>query len=107
MQIDLTAKLELTKQLLLEEFAHDLVALLVMGSITHEATPTSDIDIAVVYRDRFHREHIADIKDRLHGLAAEINSRFPAHELVLWPSKLDHYRTFLPDVSYLRANLPS
>lgn len=107
MQIDLTAKLKLTERLLLEEFPHELAALLVMGSITQEATPTSDIDVAVVYQDRYHREHIAEIKSRLRTLSAEINSRFPGHELVLWPSKLDHYRTFLPDVSYLRANLPS
>jgi len=100
-------KLDLTTRAIQEEFYEAVAGVFVMGSITKEATPTSDLDVVVVYDDGYFQKNFTEIKPKLNRIADEINRVLPEHELVLWASKNDHYRTLLPDISYLRANLPS
>jgi len=99
-------KLETAKRDVLSEFSSAVMAIVVMGSITREATDESDLDVSVVYLDKEYNERIEDIRNKLRRIAAEINARYPKNELVLWASKPDHYRATLPDVSYIRRNLP-
>jgi Tfp pilus assembly protein PilF/predicted nucleotidyltransferase len=106
-QPGLKRKLDLTKQAIQREFSGNVVGVFVMGSITKEPTTTSDLDVVVVYEDGYFQNNFIDIKQKLNLVAGEINRTLPDHELVLWASKKDHYRTLLPDISYLRANLPT
>ena len=100
-------KLDRTTKAVLKAFPNSVAGVFVMGSITREPTPTSDLDVAVVYEDAYFRKNFESSKRELSRISKKINKAFPDHELILWASKVDHYRTLLPDVSYLRANLPT
>lgn len=82
------------------------MGMFLMGSITAEATATSDLDVIVLLHDEDYNRHVEEIQERLTDIAREINRVHPRHELVLWASKYDHYFTLFPDVSYVRGNLP-
>ena len=99
-------KLQTAKRCVINEFGDAVVAIIVMGSITREATEASDLDVSIIYHDRDYNGRIEDIRDTLGKIADQINHGQPHHQLVLWASKEDHYRTNLPDVSYVRRNLP-
>ena len=103
----LKQKLDLTTKAVLKAFPNSVAGVFVMGSITKEPTPTSDLDVAVVFEDAYFRKNFESSKRELTRISTKINKKLPDHELVLWASKVDHYRTLLPDVSYLRANLPT
>ena len=103
---DVGLKLDATKQAILGAFGDFVKAMYVMGSITREATDTSDLDVAVVFADDYYNEHIDEMLPRFAEFAAHINAAHPRHPLALWASKVDHYKTFFPDVSYVRRNLP-
>jgi tetratricopeptide (TPR) repeat protein len=98
--------LDAVQRRIIETFPSAIEAIYVMGSITREATEASDIDVAVVFGDSYYNENIDVILPRLTGLARELSGAHPRHPLALWASKVDHYKTFFPDVSYVRRNLP-
>ena len=102
----ISQKLETAKCLIIEEFGDSVAAIIVMGSITREATETSDLDVSVIYYDRAYNEYMEGFRDKLSQIANEINREQPQHPIVLWASKEDHYLTALPDVSYVKRNLP-
>lgn len=99
-------KLEIARRAVLDEFSSAVIAVMVIGSITREATEASDLDVSVVFLDQEYNERIEDIREKLRRISAEINARYCRNELTLWATKADHYRTLLPDVSYVRRNLP-
>jgi tetratricopeptide (TPR) repeat protein len=99
-------KIDAAKRDILTEFSNAVTAVVVMGSITREATDASDLDVSVVFRDEEFNKNVEHFRQRLSAIAAKINARFAKNELVLWASKADHYRTLLPDISYVRRNLP-
>ncbi len=99
-------KLEIAKHLVLEEFGDAVAAIIVIGSITHEKTEASDLDVSVIYYDRFYNERIEDFRDKLSKIADRINREHPRHPIVLWATKEDHYLIGLPDISYVKRNLP-
>lgn len=103
---DITTKLDLAVQWVTSELSDVVMGMFLMGSMTAEATATSDLDVIVLLRDEDYNRRVGEIQRRLTGIAQEINGAHPRHELVLWASKFDHYFTFLPDVSYVRGNLP-
>ncbi len=84
----------------------EVVGIFVIGSITQEVTPTSDCDVAVIFRDRYYADNFDSIRERLRAASDDLNRAQPDPELVLWPTKQDHYVTLFPDVSYIRRNLP-
>ena len=100
------AKIDATRHAMLDAFTGYVRAIYVMGSITREATDASDLDVAVVFEDPYYDEHIDEILLRFTALASSVNLAHPAHPLALWASKVDHYATFFPDVSYVRRNVP-
>ncbi|WP_310485137.1 hypothetical protein [Chamaesiphon sp. VAR_48_metabat_403] len=102
----ISEKLEIAKHLVLEEFGDAVAAIIVMGSITHEKTEASDLDVSVIYYDRFYNERIEDFRDKLSKIADRINREHPQHPIVLWATKEDHYLIGLPDISYVKRNLP-
>jgi tetratricopeptide (TPR) repeat protein len=100
----ISEKLKIAKHLVIEEFGDDAVAAIIrVGSITNEA---SDLDVSVIYYDRAYNEQIEDFRDKLNEIADKINREQPQHPITLWASKEDHYRTNLPDISYVKRNLP-
>jgi tetratricopeptide (TPR) repeat protein len=100
-------KLQMAKNAILAEVPDGIVSIFVVGSITRESTPNSDLDMVTVLNDHAFMQSMDRLKPFLRDLSATINKKHPEHELVLWVSKLDHYKTYLPDVSYVRANMPS
>jgi tetratricopeptide (TPR) repeat protein len=103
---DYQSKLNGAVQAIVGEYGDQVAGIFVIGSITQERTATSDCDVTVVFRGEFYRNQFDSIRAQLKQIADELNRNEPAHELVLWPSKEDHYLTMLPDVSYVRRNLP-
>jgi predicted nucleotidyltransferase len=87
------------------EFDGAVHSIVLVGSATHELTAASDLDIAVIFRDDAYPAKVIPLRDRLRDLAETIGSRTD-RDVSLWPSRLDHYVTAFPDVSYVRANLP-
>ncbi len=99
-------KLDRAVEEISREFGDDVVGIFVIGSITQEPTAASDCDVAVVFRDEAYTERLDEIRRRFRSIGGASNRTQPVPELVLWPTKEDHYRTTLPDVSYVRRNLP-
>jgi tetratricopeptide (TPR) repeat protein len=99
-------KLEIAKRLVVEEFGDAVAAIIVMGSIINEANETSDLDVSVIYHDLIYNEQIEEFRDKLNEIAEKINHEQPHHPIILWASKKDHYLTNLPDISYVKRNLP-
>lgn len=99
-------KMDKTVETVLDEFGDAVVGIFSIGSITREATPTSDLDIVVVFEDHNYNKLLDEIRGRFSAIADELNIQIPRPELALWPSKVDNYRTMYPDVSYVRNNLP-
>ena len=98
-------KLDLTRQILLDKWPDEIVVICVIGSIIQEKTEHSDLDVAVVFNDDFFMKNISNLRSEMQTIAQDINKEFAHHHLTIWPSKKDHYLTYLPDVSYVRANL--
>lgn len=104
--IEYEAKLDRAVRKISDEFGDEVVGIYVIGSITQEATPTSDCDVAVIFRDGYYNDSFDSIRERLVAVSDKLNAAHPDPELVLWPTKQDHYVTSFPDVSYVRRNLP-
>jgi tetratricopeptide (TPR) repeat protein len=100
------SKLQQAIERIKQDYGDDVLAIFVIGSITQEATPRSDCDVSVVFRDHYYNEKLDFIRARLHAVSADLNRDQPEPELVFWPTKQDHYVTLFPDVSYIRRNLP-
>ncbi|MBF0290133.1 MAG: tetratricopeptide repeat protein [SAR324 cluster bacterium] len=102
----ISQKVDLVRNRLLDTYGDAIQGLFIIGGITQESTPTSDLDILAVLDDQYFMEHIDSLKDLFIQTANEINAEIANPLLTLWPSKSDHYLTGFPDVSYVRANLP-
>jgi Nucleotidyltransferase domain. len=99
-------KIEFTKSRILQEYTAEIKGIYIIGSFLKEYTPFSDLDLLVVFEDTFFNENFVSIKNKFYQISGEANLKYPEFELFIWFSKIDHYHIQLPDVSYIRANLP-
>ena len=88
-------------------YGDDVTGMSLIGSATGEPTQASDFDAAVVFSDALYRARIGQLKSELAAMADDVNARMDGPVLTLWATCEDHYRIRLPDVSYVRANLPA
>jgi tetratricopeptide (TPR) repeat protein len=106
-QSTLERKLKMATGQVVRQYSDAIRGLFVIGSATTNPTPTSDLDVLLVFDDDFFNIHFAQLRRELDRTAFDINAILPQHELAFWISKADHHNTLLPDVSYLRANSPT
>jgi predicted nucleotidyltransferase len=88
------------------EFEDAVDSVILVGSVTREATSASDLDLAVVFRDDAYPPRVLELRTALRDLVTRERLDEHGREVSLWPTRVDHYRAGLPDVSYVRANLP-
>jgi tetratricopeptide (TPR) repeat protein len=105
--MSLDSKLDRAVAAVLARHEPKLKSIHAIGSATHERTAASDLDVSVVFDDDYYMARARELRTELAAVADEINRTEDGPELVLWPSKFDHSLTFVPDVSYVRANLPT
>lgn len=102
---DVSALLDRVTAVVLDEFPSGVHSIVLVGSASRELVEASDLDIAVVFRDDAYPRRVIPLRDRLRELAESV-AHDVRRDVSLWPSRLDHYVTTFPDVSYVRANLP-
>jgi predicted nucleotidyltransferase len=88
------------------KFGDAVDSVILVGSVTREATSSSDLDIAVVFRDDAYPPRVIALRDSLREIVTTEQLDRHGRDVSLWPTRTDHYRARLPDVSYVRANLP-